>query len=55
MVTYKISKALRTVLPKIEQEMQLKFANSHMDIISDSSIAIEQETNNTLRIFGWVS
>ena len=45
----KISKALRTVLPKIEQEMQLKFANSHMDIISDSSIAIEQETNNTLR------
>ena len=44
----KISNALRKKMPEFERELQTKFPNATMQIVSDSSIHISQETNDTI-------
>lgn len=45
----KISENLRKQLPAMQQSMQTRLPDAHMEIISDSSIVIADETNNTVR------
>lgn len=44
----KISNALRKKMPEFERELQTKFPDATMQIVSDSSIHISQETNDTI-------
>ncbi len=44
----KISRALNKKLPDFEKELQTKFPNATMQIVSDSSTHISEETNSTI-------
>ena len=44
----KISRALNKKLPEFEKELQTKFSDATMHIVSDSSINISQETSDTI-------
>ncbi len=44
----KISNALRKKMSEFERELQTKFPDATMQIVSDSSIHISQETNDTI-------
>lgn len=44
----KISKALRKNLPELEKDLQSKFPDTTMQIVSDSSTHVSQDTNDTI-------
>lgn len=44
----KISQALRKKMPELQADMQTRFPNATMEIISDSSTAVSDETNSTI-------
>lgn len=44
----KISEALRKKMPELQADMQSRFPNATMEIISDSSTAVSDETNSTI-------
>ncbi len=44
----KISQALRNKMPELQADMQTRFPDATMEIISDSSIAVADETNSTI-------
>ncbi len=44
----KISQALRKKMPELQADMQARFPNATMEIISDSSTAVSDETNSTI-------
>ncbi|HBS76856.1 MAG TPA: hypothetical protein DEA31_03320, partial [Alphaproteobacteria bacterium] len=44
----KISQALRKKMPELQADMQSRFPNATMEIISDSSTAVADETNSTI-------
>ena len=44
----KISKALRKNLPELEKDLQSKFPDTNMQIVSDSSTHVSQDTNDTI-------
>ena len=44
----KISRALNKKLPELEQELKTKFPDATMQIVSDSSIHVSQDTNDTI-------
>lgn len=44
----KISEALRKKLPELQADLETRFPGAQMEIISDSSIAVADETNSTI-------
>ena len=44
----KISRALNKKLPELEKELQTKFPEATMQIVSDSSVHVSQDTNDTI-------
>ncbi len=44
----KVSKALNKSLPELQSDLQSRFPNATMDLISDSSITVSNETNDTI-------
>lgn len=44
----KISQALHKKMPELQADMQSRFPNATMEIISDSSTAVSDETNSTI-------
>ena len=44
----KISRALNKKMPEFEKELQTKFPDATMKIVSDSSVHVSQETNSTI-------
>ena len=44
----KISRALNKKLPELEKELQTKFPDATMQIVSDSSVHVSQDTNDTI-------
>ncbi|MCL1891868.1 MAG: efflux RND transporter permease subunit [Alphaproteobacteria bacterium] len=44
----KIANQLHKQLPALEKDMQTRYPDARMEIISDSSVAVSKETNNTI-------